>query len=268
MMKRALITGASSGIGRATAQALLARGHEVWGTSRHLNRLPATERFHPVQLDLCDDASIEAAFAQASSEAGRLDIVINNAGSGHFGAAELLSSQEISRQFQVLFFSHVRITQMALAHMRASRPGVIVNVTSLAARLPVPFMAAYNAAKAAMAAFTMSTQIELNGSGVRLIDLQPADISTDFNDAVIEAEHDERNAAEIAKVWKIVDHNMKTAPGPELVAHQILKLIEHSNPAPRLTVGGTFQAQIAPLIFRLLSQRLRVWGLKKYYHLP
>ena len=90
-MKRAFLTGASSGIGLATAQALLAAGHEVWGTSRDLDRLPQLKHFHRVQLDLRHNSEIDGAFVNALSEAGHFDVVINNAGSGHFGAAEFLA---------------------------------------------------------------------------------------------------------------------------------------------------------------------------------
>jgi NAD(P)-dependent dehydrogenase (short-subunit alcohol dehydrogenase family) len=266
-MKRVLVTGASSGIGLATTHALLGRGYEVWGTSRDPARLPRLERFHPVRLDLRLSQEIDEIFEAACRQAGNFDVVVNNAGSGHFGPAELLSETEIADQFQVLFFAHVHVMQLALAHMRTGNRGLIVNVTSLASRLPVPFMAAYNAAKAAMAAFTMTLQLEIGGSGVRIVDLQPADIFTAFNDAVPKVEQDVRFAEKIARTWETVDRNMKTAPKPDLVAHEVLKIIDDENPPPRLTVGAAFQAQIAPLIFRLLPQRLRLWGLKKYYGL-
>ena len=266
-MKRIFVTGASSGIGLATTHGLLERGYEVWGTSRDPARLPSVERFHPVRLDLRVSGELDEVFATACRQAGNFDVVINNAGSGHFGPAELLSEPEVADQFQVLFVAHVRLMQLALAHMRTRDAGLIVNVTSLASRLPVPFMAAYNAAKAAMAAFTMTIQLEIGGSGVRIVDLQPADICTAFNDAVPKVEQDVRYAAKIARTWETVDRNMKTAPKPNLVAREILKLIDHENPPPRLTAGDAFQAQVAPLIFRLLPQGLRLWGLKKYYGL-
>ena len=127
-------------------------------------------------------------------------------------------------------------------------------------------MAAYNAAKAAMAAFTMSMQLELTNSHVHMVDLQPGDICTAFNDAVNKkAPHDSRYEAKVAKSWKVIDHNMKVAPAPELVARHVLKLIDRTDPPPRITVGDTFQTKIAPIIFRFLPQRLRIWGLKKYY---
>ena len=152
--------------------------------------------------------------------------------------------------------------------MRAHGSGLIINVTSLASRLPVPFMAAYNAAKAAMASFTMSMQLELEGSNIRVVDLQPGDIRTDFNDSIAKSDGgDLRYASRMERAWRLVDRNMKAAPKPELVAHRIAKLIEDTNPPPRVTVGDAFQAIVAPLIFRFLPQRVRIWGLKKYYRL-
>jgi len=264
--KRIFLTGASSGIGLAIAKSLAARGDEVWGTSRDLDHIPQLPRLHPVRLDLSDPNSIGDAFKSALSEAGHFDVAINNAGSGHFGPAENLSYEEIVDQFQVLVFGHLQLMRLALNAMQARGQGLIINVTSLASRLPVPFMAAYNAAKAAMAAFTMSIQLELPDSKVRIVDLQPADISTNFNDAVRKVgEDDSLYAAKVAKTWMAVDRNMKNAPTPELVAKHVLKLIDAKNPPARVTVGDAFQSKIAPLIFRFLPQRVRIWGLKKYY---
>lgn len=267
-MKRVFLTGASSGIGLAIAKSLSARGDEVWGTSRDAARIPQLSRLHAVRLDLSDSNSIEQAFHASLSEAGSFDVVINNAGSGHFDPAEHLSDDEIEKQFQILVFGHLQLMRLALAAMRARGKGLIINVTSLASRLPIPFMAAYNAAKAAMAAYTMSIQLELPDSSVRIVDLQPADISTAFNDAVPQrAENDPRYKERIAKTWSAVDRNMKNAPPPGLVAKQVLRLIDSTNPPPRITVGDPFQSKIAPFIFRLLPQRVRIWGLKMYYRI-
>jgi NAD(P)-dependent dehydrogenase (short-subunit alcohol dehydrogenase family) len=129
-------------------------------------------------------------------------------------------------------------------------------------------MAAYNAAKAALATFTMSIQLELPHSGVRIVDLQPADIRTEFNETVIkETTTEPRYKAAVSKTWKIADRNMKNAPGPDLVARRILDLVNADNPAPRVTIGDAFQSRIAPLIFRFLPQRVRLWGLRRYYDL-
>ncbi len=265
-MKKIFLTGASSGIGHAIAEMLVAHGHEVWGTSRNLERIPKMPRLYPVHLDLSDPRSVEKAFNAPLAEAGYFDVLINNAGSGHFGPAENLSEKEIASQFQILVFGHAQLMRLALRMMQARGEGLIINVTSLASRLPVPFMAAYNAAKAAMASFTMTIQLELPNSRVRIVDLQPGDICTDFNDAVMKSEqHDQRYEAKVAKAWDTTERNMKNAPKPDLVARRVCELIEQTNPPPRMTVGDGFQTKIAPLIFRFLPQRVRIWGLKRYY---
>jgi NAD(P)-dependent dehydrogenase (short-subunit alcohol dehydrogenase family) len=265
-MKRVFLTGASSGIGLAVARALVARADEVWGTSRNPARVPKLPHLHAVRLDLSDPASIDQAFTTALSEAKQFDVMINNAGSGYFGPAEDLSSAETAREFQVLVFGHLHLLRLALNVMQAQGKGLIINVTSLASRLPVPFMATYNAAKAAMAAFTMSMQLELGDSQIHMVDLQPADICTEFNDVVRRSlQPNPRYEAQVAKTWAAVDRNMKAAPKPELVARHVLKLIDATNPSPRITVGDAFQSRIAPLIFRFLPQRIRLWGLRRYY---
>jgi short-subunit dehydrogenase len=268
-MKRIFITGASAGIGLATAKLLAERGDEVWGTSRDPARIPQLPRIHPVGMDLGDNVSLGESFRAALREAGHFDVVINNAGSGHFGPGEHLSAEAIHAQFQTVVFAHIELCRLTLESMRNHGGGRIINVTSLASRLPVPFMAAYNAAKAAMASFVMSLQLEVGGFNVHIIDLQPADIRTSFNDAVARTDGgDPRYTDLVEQIWRVVDRNMLEAPGPDLVARRIAKLIDQKNPPPRVTVGGTFQAGIAPIIFRFLPQRVRLWGLKKYYRLP
>jgi NAD(P)-dependent dehydrogenase (short-subunit alcohol dehydrogenase family) len=265
MVKRVFLTGASSGIGLAIAKLLVEEGHEVWGTSRDLARIPKLPRLRAIRLDLADRPSIENAFNSALAEAGYLDVLINNAGAGHFGPAELLPLETVTSQFQILVFGQIQLMQLALRHMQPRGEGLIINVTSLASRLPVPFMGAYNSAKAALASFTMSIQLEFAHSRVRIVDLQPGDIRTEFNQSVIVSDHVDRDDAKIARTWEVVERNMKNAPGPDLVAQQVLRLIQTGEPPPRVTVGNAFETKIAPLIFRFLPQRVRIWGLKKYY---
>jgi short-subunit dehydrogenase len=268
VMRRVFLTGASSGIGLAIAKLLVEEGHDVWGTSRNLERVPKMPRCHPVRLDLTDPLSIEEAFKAAVTEADYFDVLINNAGAGHFDPAELVPMETIASQFQILVFGQIQLMELALRQMQTRGEGLVINVTSLASRLPVPFMAAYNAAKAALASFTMSIQLELGNSRVHVVDLQPADIRTEFNQGVSKsARMDRRYDAKVARTWEVVERAMKNAPGPDLVARHVLKLVNADRPPPRVTVGDAFQSKIAPLIFRFLPQRLRLWGLKRYYQI-
>jgi short-subunit dehydrogenase len=267
-MRRVFLTGASSGIGMAIAKSLVDEGHEVWGTSRDLARIPKLPRLRAIRLDLADRLSVENAFNSALAEAGYFDVLINNAGTGHFGPTEFLPPETIASQFQVLVFGQIQLMELALPQMQERGEGLIINVTSLASRLPVPFMAAYNAAKAAMASFTMSIQLELGNSRVHVVDLQPGDIRTEFNQGVSKsARADRRYDAKVARTWEVIERVMKDAPSPDLVARHVLKLVNADSPPPRVTVGDVFQSKIAPLIFRFLPQRVRLWGLKRYYSL-
>ena len=222
---------------------------------------------HAVRLDLHDRSSVRDAFAIGTQESGGFDVLINNAGGGHFGPAEQLSPDMLQEQFEMLVFAHVELCRLAIASMKQrANGGLIINVTSLAARLPVPYMAAYNAAKAAMASFTMSLQLELGNSRIRIVDLQPGDISTSFNDSVRNENARTPDAEDrVTRAWNVVDRNMKQAPKPDLVAQRVLALITDPAPPPRVTVGDAFQAAVAPFIYRLLPQRVRLWGLKRYY---
>ncbi|HXM33541.1 MAG TPA: SDR family NAD(P)-dependent oxidoreductase, partial [Chthoniobacterales bacterium] len=118
-MKRVFITGASSGIGLATAKLLAERGDEVWGTSRDIARLPQLPHLHPIRLDLGDLDSLGQSFDAALKEAGHFDVLINNAGSGHFGPGEFLNVDAVRQQFQTVVFAHIELCRLACAAMRA-----------------------------------------------------------------------------------------------------------------------------------------------------
>ena len=267
-MKKIFLTGASSGIGLATAKALLAEGHEIWGTTRDIRRITETEQMHAVRLDLSDAASIESVFAAALAAAGGFDVVINNAGSGHFDPAEVLSNETLRYEFELLVFGQISVSRAALRAMQQQGHGLIINVSSLAARLPIPFMAAYNSGKAALAAWTMTTQMELGDSPVRLVDLQPGDICTEFNEVIRRDDTcDPRYEVRMQRAWRVANRNMKNAPKPEVVARRIARLIAQKNPPPRVTIGDTFQSVIAPMLFAALPPRIRIWGLRQYYRI-
>ena len=274
---RVFLTGASAGIGLATARVLTAAGAEVWGTSRRLDRLPeGLTNFHPIALDLNDMRSLEEGFARAQSEAGgRFDVLVNNAGGGWFGPGVELPPEDLRAQFETLAFGPIRLIQLALPAMRSQPGGRIINVTSLAARLPLPYGAAYSAAKAALSVFTAALQMEESAPPrpgehrVSFVDVQPGDINTGFNRAMTfwpdKDRIDDPLAESVRRSLAASDASMSGAPPPERVADAIRDLVLRpgSPPPPRVTVGNVWQGLGGSLAYRFLPRRLLLWTVRK-----
>ena len=267
--KRVLLTGASSGIGRVTAELLLARGYEIWGTARDISKLPQKDHFHPIAMELTNPQSIDAGFDQAERESGGIDILINNAGNGCFGPIEAFSPAELETQFAILVHAPLHLIRRVLPAMRARNAGTIVNVTSLSVRFPIPFMSAYSAAKAALASFTHALQIELSATRIRVVELQPGDIRTNFQNAMRQITSPINQAYEPARslVWDKTSHDVEHGPEPEVVACKILEILLAASPLPVAKAGDFFQTRLATLGNRLLPTRLMRWVIRKYYGL-
>jgi short-subunit dehydrogenase len=267
--KSVFLTGASAGIGLKTAQLLCAKGHEVWGTARTLERLPAMERFHPVVLDLNDKLSLENGFAAALREAAFFDVLINNAGVGVFGPLESFSDQEFIAQFETLLLGPLRLIRLALPDMRAQKSGLIVNVSSLAGEFPMPFMTPYSMNKSAMSAMSEGLGFELLHTGVRVIDVRPGDFSTNFHDATrrIGSELASEYQPNLIRAWHTIDQNMKRAKSSLAVANLLVDIVEERVRGPVQTVGNIFQAGVARLLVRSVRRSWVQWGIRKYYGL-
>lgn len=268
-MKRVFLTGASAGFGLLAARALCERGHEVWGTSRDASRLPVMEHFHPVALNLNDVTSIEAGFDEAQQQAGYFDVLVNNAGAGVYGPLEAFSNEEFAAQLQTLVQGPLNLIRCVLPDMRARRAGLIVNVSSLAAEFPMPFMVPYSTGKAALSAISEGLVMELSGSGIDIVDLRPGDFRTKFHasTARIGGPVQEVYGPGIDAVWRTIDVNMARAPDPRLVADALVAIIEGRLRGPVIAIGNVFQARIARFLVRLVPRAWVQWGQCVYYGL-
>jgi NAD(P)-dependent dehydrogenase (short-subunit alcohol dehydrogenase family) len=268
-MKRIFLTGASAGFGLLAARRLCERGHEVWGTSRDAARLPRVERFHPVALDLNDAASTDTGFSQALLEAGFFDVLINNAGAGVFGPLEAFSDAEFAAQLETLVLGPQRLIRRVLPDMRARRAGIIVNVSSLAAEFPLPFMSPYSLGKAALSAMSEGLILELAGSGIEVVDVRPGDFRTNFHDSTrrLGTPLDEGYAPGLENAWKAIDLNMRRARDPAIVAAALVGIVEGRIRGPVVALGDPFQARIAPFLARLVPRAWVQWGVCAYYGL-
>ena len=276
MVKRVFLTGASAGIGLATARALTAAGCEVWGTARSVDRLPTDlPRFHPVALDLnAGDPALQTAFEQALREAGgRFDAIVNNAGGGWFGPGAEMPPPDLRAQFETLALGPIRLLQLALPSLRAQPGGLVVNVTSLAARLPLPFGAAYSAAKAALSVWTAALQMEETAPlppgrhRVRFVDVQPGDIRTGFNRSMafwtgLDAPEDPLADA-VRRSLQASDASLASAPPPERVAEAVCRIVLRGSGPPMVTVGNLWQGLGGSLAYRFLPRRLLLWTVRK-----
>ncbi len=266
--RRILVTGIRSGIGQAIAQAAIADGFEVWGSGRDLGQLPLSGGgFHPLALDLADPASIEAAAAQVSQAAGSLHAVVHNAGSGLFGPVDELETTQIREQFEVLCHGPWALTRRLLPILQPGS-GRLLFITSLAARLPIPGMGPYNAAKAALATLVETARLEPAGPQLAWVEIQPGDIRTAFNDNLAAtASKDPLRRTAFHQLWERLETHLHEAPGPEVVARTVIRLLHHPHPPPRVTTGDWFQTRLSPLAWRLLPKAWMEHLVRRYYGL-
>jgi NAD(P)-dependent dehydrogenase (short-subunit alcohol dehydrogenase family) len=237
--KVALVTGASSGIGEATAGRLAAAGYTVFGTSRRA--APAGERsFEMLSLDVTSDQSVEAAVREVIRRAGRIDVLVNSAGFGVApGGAEESSIEQSQSIFDTNFFGIVRMTRAVVPHMRRQGDGRIINIGSVLGFLPMPYGALYAATKHAIEGYSESLDHELRTRGIRVSVIEPAYTKTPFDanflkpDAMLDEYRQVRTA-----VNKRVKEVMATAEQPRVVADVVLRAVNAAHPKVRYTAGG------------------------------
>lgn len=222
--KVALVTGASSGIGEATAQRLAKAGYKVYGTSRRGGQA-GPRSFEMLPLDVTRDESVEDGVRKVMQLEGRIDLLVNNAGFGVAPAGAEESSIEQARSiFDTNFFGMVRMTRAVVPHMRRQRNGRIINMGSVLGFLPMPYMALYSATKHAVAGYSESLDHELRTMGIRVSVAEPAYINTPFEANLLEPDAPLEVYREIrAGVEKRVKEVLVSADGPDVVAEIVLK---------------------------------------------
>jgi NAD(P)-dependent dehydrogenase (short-subunit alcohol dehydrogenase family) len=235
----ALVTGASSGIGKATAERLVKAGYKVYGTSRR-GAKTGQPAFEMLPLDVTSDESVATAVNELIRREGRIDLLVNNAGFGVApGGAEESSIEQARSIFETNFFGIIRMTRAVVPHMRKQRGGRIINIGSVLGFLPMPYGALYAATKHAIEGYSESLDHELRTRGIRVSVIEPAYTKTPFDANFMEPDAKLDEYREVrAAVTKRVKEVMATADQPGVVAEVVLKAAKAPRPKLRYTAGG------------------------------
>ena len=258
----ALITGTSSGIGRACATHLTACGVRVYGTSRH----PSADTM--LEMDVTDDASVQRGIDTILEREGRLDIVVNNAGIAIAGPLELTSVQEAKHQMDVNLFGAFRVCRAVLPIMRRQGRGYIVNIGSIGGLIAIPYQPMYSASKFALEGMTESLRLEVRAFGIRVVLIEPGDTRTEItaNRRPAAATVDQQVYRSFAAALKRTSDDEQNGPGPEGVAHLLWRVVNSTNPRLRYTVGPATQ-RAAVWMKRFLPNAVVEAGMRSYYGL-
>lgn len=240
MSRTVLLTGCSSGIGEATAREFDERGWCVYATARDTEDLDEGLGDRHLALDVTDDKEAEKAVETVLENEGRVDAVVNNAGSPLLGAAEETDVEEARSQFDVNVHGPHRLVRAVLPHMRRQEEGTIVNVSSLAGRVVPPGMGTYAASKHALEGLSDALRVEVSGFGVDVVLIEPGPVETNFVDETVEELDCEGPYSEVHESLRRYANSIMTgatAVPPENAARTIADAVEDKNPDARYTVG-------------------------------
>ena len=240
-----LVTGASSGIGYDTARLLASQGHKVYGAARRVDKIETLSPLGvvPVRMDVTDGESVQAGVQEVLSREGRIDVLVNNAGYGYFGAIETVSMEEARRQVEVNVFGLARLTQLVLPVMRSQGSGRIINLSSVAGRTVLPFGGWYHVSKYSVEAFSDALRMEMKPFGVDVVLIEPGGIRTDWG--IIAARHLEESSKGTAyeqpasRMAALMNkgYSGKYLSKPSVISKAICRAVKARRPRTRYRTG-------------------------------
>jgi short-subunit dehydrogenase len=259
MSKVVLITGASSGMGKATAKLLVQNGYIVYAAARRIEQMSDLELIGAriLKMDITDDPSIKAGINTIIKNEGQIDILINNAGFGLLGAIEDVPIADAKYQMEVNVFGLCRLTQLILPNMRKNQSGKIINITSTSGKMASPLSGWYSASKFAVEALSDSLRMEVKQFGIDVIVIEPGGVKSEWSDIAMKSLHETSVGKAYGKMAeKIIEFSKKSAPkmaDPEVIAALILKSITTKNPKTRY--HGGHMAGIILFLKKILTDK-------------
>ena len=267
MSKVVLITGASSGIGKSIGEFLYQKGFSVYGTSRNPERV-ANSQFALLQLDVRNSESIKSCISEILIKSGRIDVVINNAGAGITGPLEEIPTTEIKNNFETNFFGPIEVMKAVLPQMRLQKSGLIINITSIAGYMGLPYRSVYSGSKAALEIITESLRMEVKPFGIQITNVAPGDFATNiaagrYHAPVVEGSDYKKN---YSKVLDMMNTHVDTGSNPEEMAEAIYKIIKTPNPKIHYKIGA-FMQKFSIVLKRILPDKVYEKILMNHYKL-
>jgi NAD(P)-dependent dehydrogenase (short-subunit alcohol dehydrogenase family) len=267
MSKVVLITGGSSGIGKAVGEFLLQKGYTVYGTSRNPENIN-NSLFPLLSLDVRNVESINKAISEIIEKAGRVDVVINNAGVGITGPIEEIPSNEIKNNFEINLFGPIEVMKAVLPQMREQKTGLIINITSIAGYMGLPYRGVYSSSKAALEIITESISMEVKSFGVNVVNVAPGDFATNIASGRYHAPVVKGSAYEIpyGNTLKQMDEHVDSGSNPEEMAFAIYQIINEKNPKIHYKIGA-FMQRFSVVLKRVLPDRIYEAMVMNHYKL-
>ena len=267
MSKGVLITGGSSGIGKSVGEFLTQKGFIVYGTSRNPERYSKSQ-FNLVKLDVSDTKSIEEAVKMVIDKQGRLDVLINNAGAGITGPIEEIPDAEIQRNFETNFFGPIRVIKAVLPQMRTQNAGLIINVTSIAGYMGLPYRGIYSASKGALELLTEAFRMEIKGFNIEMTNVAPGDFATNIAAGRYHAPILENSAYKkpYGATLNLMNSHVDAGKDPQLMASAIFNIINTPQPKIHYKVGE-FMQKFSIVLKRILPDKVYEKMLMKHYGL-
>lgn len=267
MSKVILITGGSSGIGKSVSEFLTTKGFKVYGTSRNPDRYKDS-KFPIIALDVKDVVTINKAVENVINAEGRLDVVINNAGVGITGPIEETPEEQIQHNFDTNFFGPINVIKAVLPQMRKQNSGLIINITSIAGYMGLPYRGIYSASKGALELITEAFRMELKDFNIKMTNIAPGDFATNiaagrFHAPVIKGSPYEKA---YGSVLKDIDEHVDSGNDPIEMAEMVLKVINTKNPKIHYKVGA-FMQKFSIILKFILPDKVYEKMLLNHYNL-